>query len=43
MCHQVAGALCEADVSPPCRLWPQGRGASVAEGLLRHHPGYQDQ
>lgn len=43
LCRQVAGALREADVPPPCRLRPQGRGAPLEEGLLWHHSGYQDE
>lgn len=41
-CLQAEGAVCEADVSPSRRLWAQGWGAALEEGLLWGHPGYQD-
>ena len=43
VCRQIKGVVCEADVSPPCGLRAQGGGAAVEEGLLRGHPGHQDQ
>lgn len=43
LCFQAEGALRETDVSSPRRLRPQGRGAALEEGLLRGHPGHQDQ
>ena len=41
--RQIKGVVCEADVSPPRGLWTQGGGATMEEGLLRGHPGHQDQ
>lgn len=40
---QAEGTVCEADVSPSCRLWAQGWGAALEEGLLWSHPGHQDE
>lgn len=35
--------MCQTDVPAPCGLRPQGGGVAVEEGLLRSHPGHQDQ